>query len=456
MTRSTPNWYRLKEFVLGGLDNHHLPERVRGAIARQEQSSEILVGWVQAALVLFFFAFYAIAPKTSPSDAPFEPVPITLGIYGVFTAFRLWLAHRRRLGRIVLGASVIIDMAMLMSLIWSFHLQYEQPPAFYLKASTLLYVFIWIALRTLRFDPGLVLLAGAAASLFWLALVAYAARYDPGGMPITRDYIHYMTSSSILIGAEVDKIVSIIIVSLILALALVRARRLLINAVSERAAARDLSRFFDPEVAAQIVQSERSMRSGEGALRPAAAMFIDMRGFTSLAQEMEPSSLMQLLGEYQARLVPVIQSCRGTVDKYLGDGILASFGATSPSDTYAADALTCVGELCLAIDDWTRLRHSLGRATPAVGIGVATGSLLVGAIGDGSRLEYTVIGEPVNLAAKFEKHTKVERVRALTSTSSFALAVQQGYSPSEYGEIRLAREVAGISQPLDLVVLAAK
>lgn len=120
MTRAMLNWRRLKEFVLGGLDDHHLPERVRTAISRQEQGSEILVGWVQAALVVFFFVFYAIAPKTSPSGAPFEPVPITLGVYGTFTIFRLWLAHRGQLGRIVLGASVIIDMAMLMSLIWSF------------------------------------------------------------------------------------------------------------------------------------------------------------------------------------------------------------------------------------------------------------------------------------------------------------------------------------------------
>lgn len=274
-------------------------------------------------------------------------------------------------------------------------------------------------------------------------------------MPITRDYVHYITSSSILIGAEIDKVVSIVIVSLILALALVRARRLLINAVSEQIAARDLSRFFDPEVAAQIVQSERSMRPGEGALRPAAAMFIDMRGFTALAQTIEPSSLMQLLAEYQARLVPVIQNCRGTVDKYLGDGILASFGATLPSDTYAADALACARELCRAIDDWTSSRRSIGKATPAVGIGVATGSLLVGTVGDGSRLEYTVIGEPVNLAAKLEKHTKIERVRALTTASSLALAVQQGYGPKEYDEIRLGREILGVDHSLDLVVLAA-
>jgi adenylate cyclase len=87
---------------------------------------------------------------------------------------------------------------------------------------------------------------------------------------------------------------------------------------------------------------------------------------------------------------------------------------------------------------------------------VATGDVLFGAIGDESRLEYTVIGDAVSLSAKLEKHTKVEQVRALTTKSAYDLALTQGYKPSVPKTVRAARQVAGVDQPIDLAVLAGR
>jgi len=100
-------------------------------------------------------------------------------------------------------------MMLLFGLIWCFHIQYGQPPAFYLKAPTLLYVFIFIALRALRFEARYVLISGFAAAAGWLALVVYAAAFDPRGMAVTRNYVEYMTSARILWGAEIDKVIAI-------------------------------------------------------------------------------------------------------------------------------------------------------------------------------------------------------------------------------------------------------
>ena len=99
------------------------------------------------------------------------PVPYVLGSYFAFTLLRLGLAHRFHLSAPVLALSVVADMALLMVTIWSFHIKYGQPPAFYLKAPTLLYVFIFIALRALRFEANYVILAGITAALGWLILV---------------------------------------------------------------------------------------------------------------------------------------------------------------------------------------------------------------------------------------------------------------------------------------------
>ena len=212
-----------------------LPARIEVRVRAQEEASEILVGWVQLAVVLGFSAVYLVAPKTFSAAAPFQPVPWVLAAYLAFTLVRLTLAHRHRLPEWLRYASIGIDMTLLVGLIWSFHLQYEQPPSFYLKAPTLLYVFIFIALRTLNFDARKVVTAGLIAALGWAALVIYVITIDPRDSMITRDYVRYMTSNSILIGAEVDKVISILVVTAILGFAIMRNRRLLTPSPKARA-----------------------------------------------------------------------------------------------------------------------------------------------------------------------------------------------------------------------------
>ena len=430
-----------------------LPERVRRALVVEQDAAERMIGWCQLGIVLFFAGFYLVSPKPRDEPMVFQPVPWVLAVYFVATLIRLAWTRFTRLPPWSLAGSILIDMGLLLGLIWSFHIQYQQPPAFYLKAPTVLYIFIFIALRTLRFEPRYVLLAGAIAAAGWIALVAYAATYDPGGMPITRDYVRYMTSASILVGAEVDKIVSILVVSVLLAWSLSRARRTLVRAVREGSAARELKRFFAVDVATAITHADESVRPGEGVSRAAASMFVDLRGFTPLSKALEPDALVGLLAEYQARLVPVIQRHGGSIDKFLGDGIMASFGAARASASHAADALRAAEDLLEEASRWRAEREAAGLPAPRVGCAVATGQVIFGAVGDETRLEYTVIGESVNLAAKLEKQTKAEGVNALTSAATFALAQAQGYAPRGTCETREARRIGGVDEPLDLVVL---
>ena len=177
-----------------------LPARVERALVDLRRESEILIGWVQAALVTVLGTLYLVAPSTSPADAVFRPVPWALGIYGAFTILRLVLAYRDRLSLALKIASVLVDVSMLMITIWSFHIQYGQPAAFYLKAPTLLYVFVFIVVRALTITPGYVLFTGLTAALGWLALLGYALAEPGGAALVTHDYIEYMTSAKILIG----------------------------------------------------------------------------------------------------------------------------------------------------------------------------------------------------------------------------------------------------------------
>ena len=170
---------------------------------------------------------------------------------------------------------------------------------------------------------------------------------------------------------------------------------------------------------------------------------------------MAPDELLSFLGEYHALVVPLIQRNGGSIDKYLGDGILASFGAINSSASYAADLCRAVDAIAKAAEIWQAMRASRGLPASSVGIAAAVGEVVFGVVGDKSRLEYTVIGDVVNLASKLEKHTKAERVHGLATLTAYTLAVKQGLRPEREPERRLARRVEGISEPVDLVVLAA-
>ena len=186
-----------------------------------------------------------------------------------------------------------------------------------------------------------------------------------------------------------------------------------------------------------------------------AILITDLRGFTALSHDRSAQELIALLGEYQSRLVPVIERHGGSIDKYLGDGILASFGAIVPNISYAADLCRAIDELAATAESWRREREERGLPAPSVGIAGAVGDIIFGPVGHATRLEYTVIGEVVNLVAKLEKHTKSEGVRALTTGETYALALDQGYRrPARAPEIRTRREVDGVTDPVDLVVLA--
>ena len=433
--------------------SQRLPDRVREAVQRQQATSELIIGYLQAGVILIVGLLYSLSSKGFSMGTMLQPVPWTLGIYTGFTAVRIWLAHRNRLKSWFIGISVVVDIAVLMITIWSYHIEYDAPPALSLKAPTVMFVFVLIALRTLRFQVRYVLLAGASAVLGWLALLLYALTAE-GGMAITHDYRDYVTSYHLLVGAEIEKIMAIVLVTTILSLAVVRSRALLVDAVTDQIASADLARFFAPEVAARIRATDMDITPGLVERRDAAILFVDMRGFTALSQRLDPAQLMSLLSEYQFRLVPVIQAAGGSIDKYLGDGILASFGAVRASSRYAADALRAVEEIQRAVSAWHRdAVAGDGSPIPEICAAVTVGPVLFGAVGEMTRLEYTVLGEAVNLAAKLEKHTKREHARALASAETLALALSQGYQPSLPLDRRPGRQVEGVDQPVDLVMI---
>jgi adenylate cyclase len=181
----------------------------------------------------------------------------------------------------------------------------------------------------------------------------------------------------------------------------------------------------------------------------------DIRGFTRMAALIQPDELMKILADYQSKLVPLIQRHGGSIDKFLGDGIMATFGASVTTNTYCADALRAVDEIMKVTEDWEAECQARGKPVPCVGAAVTTGRIIFGAVGDATRLEYTVIGDAVNLSAKLEKHTKKEGVRALCTADAYQKAIAQGYQSPDKKTKLTNRKVEGVAEPLDIMVIAS-
>ena len=397
--------------------------------------------------MVFFIALYTIAPKTSEGTV-FTPVPYALAAYFSFTVVRLLLAYRSILPRWFLMGSVVVDMGLLMVLIWSFHLQYEQPAPFYLKAPTLLYVFIFVSLRTLRFEPTYVIAAGIAAAVGWMVLVWYAVdEMVISGAVVTRDYVQYLTSNRVLIGAEIDKVLSILLVTTVLTVALIRARRLLVvHAIADAEAARDLSRFVSPEIADHITTADQAIEPGYGEVKLASVLFCDIEGFATISERLAPAELIQTLNDYFAAVSEVIYRHGGVITQFEGDAMLVTFNTAKPDPDHAANALrTAIGIQEVVHNQ--RFDYGIEMRTRC---GINTGELVAGAVGTRERLLFTVHGDEVNIAARLEQLNKDYGTYILATEQTIA-AAGAAFSPEPIGVV----PVRGRDAPVTVYALDA-
>lgn len=444
----------ISEHFLTSRDLKSLPDRVRETLRARERANEILVRIIQLAIVLMFSVLYGLATKTG-QQAAFQPVPYVLAAYVVFSLVGLVWSIRTELPDWSVYGSILLDFSLLYLLIVSFHIQYEQPASFILKAPTLLYVFIFISLRALRLEWKYVAAAGFVGATGWLLVVLYVTNIEPENTMITRSYVQYLTSNSILIGAEVDKIISILAVTAVLTLVVNSSSNLLITAVTEEAAAKDFSRFFDASVARGIRSSKQVLEAGKGERRTAAIINIDIRGFSTLAANRAPSEVMQILSRYQGRLVPVLKQHGAIIDKFMGDGIMATIGLDDPAITHARNAVEAVEAILADHEKWGEEEPFLCQAgVREIGIGVAAGEVSFGAVGQENRLEMTVIGAPVNMSAKLEKHNKALGSKCIVSRTVWNRALEEGYDGNLQPQL-IEQDIEGIGTSQEIAVIGA-
>jgi adenylate cyclase len=211
---------------------------------------------------------------------------------------------------------------------------------------------------------------------------------------------------------------------------------------ARRQAIAQFSRFVNPHVVKQLV--ERGGLEGAGQTREVSVLFSDIRGFTTLSETKAPGEVVALLNGYFSRQVDVVFSHGGSLDKFIGDCIMALWGAPLDDAEHARRAVACALDMA---DTLQAFKRELGAADASfdVGIGIHSGPAVVGLIGSDRRREYTAIGDTVNLASRIEGLTKDAKRRILVSRDTM-LACREAFDFVPAGSYK----VKGRAQEVEL------
>ena len=183
-----------------------------------------------------------------------------------------------------------------------------------------------------------------------------------------------------------------------------------------------LGKVVSPEIAGKLMQEGVELGGEE---RQVTVLFCDLQGFTRLAEKRSPTQVLNTLNSFFSGVSGIIEAHGGVVDKYIGDAVMALFGAPMDDHRHACRAVACGIEICTQAENLLANFGDHGEAPCGFGVGIHSGIAVAGNIGSSSRLNYTVIGDTVNVASRVESQTRVFGVPLLITEATAALCPDQ-------------------------------
>ena len=179
-----------------------------------------------------------------------------------------------------------------------------------------------------------------------------------------------------------------------------------------------MGKYMSQDVMKRVVQDIDNLGLG-GKRANVTVLFSDIRGFTSMSEQMTPQQVSEILNEYFTEMEPIITQYNGIINKFIGDAVMAIFGEPIQDKNHASNAVKCAYGMLQKVKELQKKWAQEGKPKIEIGVGIATGEVFVGNIGSINRMEYTVIGDTVNLASRLEGYNKTYKTKLLISPATY-------------------------------------
>lgn len=179
-----------------------------------------------------------------------------------------------------------------------------------------------------------------------------------------------------------------------------------------------MGKYMSEDVMKRVIMNIDNLGLG-GKKAVVTVLFSDIRGFTSMSETMSAQQVSEILNEYFTEMEPIITKYNGIINKFIGDAVMAIFGEPIQDKNHAQNAVKCAYEMIQRVKELQKKWAQEGKPKIEIGIGINTGEVFVGNIGSINRMEYTVIGDTVNLASRLEGYNKIYKTKMLISSSTY-------------------------------------
>lgn len=197
------------------------------------------------------------------------------------------------------------------------------------------------------------------------------------------------------------------------------SRKFIVEAKNKEKIKNAMGKYISKDIMENVVSDIDNLGLG-GKKANVTVLFADIRGFTSMSEKLQPDEISVILNEYFTALEPIISSYNGVINKFIGDAVMAIFGEPIQDKEHAVNAVRCADAMLKKVVELQQKWLTEGKPKIEIGVGINTGEAFVGNIGSEKRLEYTVIGDMVNLASRIESYNKIYKTQFLISESTYS------------------------------------
>lgn len=371
---------------------------------------ELRSAWLRVVALLILVGTLSVAQR---HDDPYAHVDLVVS-YGIVTLLVLGLAHVRRGPSWISTAVVVIDAVLVVVLFHEHLLASSTGFDHSLTAPALAVGFLLLTQVALRLAPNLVLLFSGLVVVGWLVLLAVAmAGHSRVELVLEQDWPAFWTEGALVTAFSFAAFVCWLLTT--------DHNVLMKGAIRSERRRRNLARFFSPSVLSELQSTGASLKLSR---RSVVVMFVDLRSFTRFSEEASPEEVATLLSEYRERVVEMVFTHGGMIDKFIGDGVMAVFGQPRSEDDDVPRALQCALKLRTTLADWKVQRSRRGERALDVGIGLHVGTAMGGILESGSHDEFTLFGDAVNIAQRLERLSKRLKASLVVSEEVTASYVQ--------------------------------